>query len=106
MMTETFDDKFFDLPAKIDKGETFYEAEIKITGNRYVWLDVAAHEELQLFVSANDYARGFSRPLINHAIIPRGSFLSLFNNKLISNKTLTIRTSKKATVYYESKSAI
>ena len=80
--------------------------EITFAGNNLVWLDVTAQDELQLYLAVKDIKKDITRVLINHTVIPRGSFLSLFSNKLISDKIIIIQTSKKAVAWYESKSAI
>lgn len=101
----TFKDGIINLSPIVDKNENFFEAEIILDGHNFLWLDVAAVEELKLFVAIEDIKTHTTYTLINHTVIPHGAFLSLFNNKLISNKKIIIRSTKKALAYYESKSA-
>src|SRR5271168_4459927 len=86
------------------KTDSFFETEIEFKGHNLVWLDICnneADEGISFSLVIKDNKRNITKVMVGEAALPNGAFLSIFNHKLISDKTIIVRTNKKTVVSYE-----
>ena len=114
-MKYVYKDGIIDLTKKLGapnakvKTDLFYEASIDFRGHNLVWLDVfvnEADEGISLSLAVKNNKTNLTKVMIGEQAVPNGAFISLFNHKLISDKTIIIRSNKPAVVSFESREEI
>ena len=91
------------------KLDSFFETQIEFKGHNLVWLDVYvndADEGISLSLAIKDDKRDITKVMIGEQAVPNGAFISLFNHKLISDKTIIVRANRPAVVSYEARQEI
>lgn len=91
------------------KIDHFYEVSIEFLGHNLVWLDLFMSEadaDLSVSLAITDIKTQKTKVMIGEQAVPNGSFMSLFNHKLISDKIITVRSSKPVVVSYEARKEI
>lgn len=95
--------KFNGNISKIKKTANQYsETVIDVEGSAFISVDVSScNKDMSVAVAIADKASGESYVILGEVIVPSGSFLSLFVRKMISNKSIIIRTTEESVIWYE-----
>lgn len=92
---------------KIKKNGVFAEQVIAVKDSVFLSVDIAACEkDLSLSVAVKDNTKDETFVILGEAMVPSGAFLSFFVRKMVSNKTIIIRTTEDAVIWIEQEKVI